>query len=138
MGKYDKPMMETARIWANMSYCKKRKVGAILAKENRPILSGYNGTISKMPNDCEDEIDGVLKTSEFTLHAEQNIISHAAKNGISTNGCTLYVTTSPCKTCAKLIAQSGIKKVFYDEIYKDKDGIEYLIKVGVEVEKFDN
>lgn len=116
-------MMKTAELFAEQSYCKRKKVGAVLAKEGRILATGYNGTISGLPNICECE-DGI--TNDFTLHAEQNIITYCAKNGIPTNGTTLYITYSPCKTCAKLIAQSGITNVIYADLYKDKDGIQFL------------
>ena len=83
-----------------------------------------------------NESDITIKTTDFVLHAEQNAIMFCAKNGISTEGCDLFVTTSPCSTCAKLIAQAGIKKVIYLDEYKDTDGLDLLREVGVEVQKY--
>lgn len=156
-------MMNTAKLWAKESYCKRLKVGAILSKDGRILVTGYNGTISKQQNCCEEKIyicDSCNKhfkdrveecdvcqnnsfkisqvTSDFVLHAEQNVITFSAKNGISTDKCTLYITHSPCKLCSKLIAQSGIERVVYGEEYRDNEGIEFLKRVGVTIEKFEN
>jgi len=224
MNKKVETLMKTAELWAEESYCKRNKVGAVLAKDDRILATGFNGTISGLKNVCEEKIyvyknkkyksifdiikdfkikllnkdqkikiffeliDGELTkgyiylspenfikikkelfeknqknkkkilnecynfetlfpellkyyvkreeiTNEFTLHAEQNVITFCAKNGISTEGTELFVTLSPCKTCAKLIAQSGIKKVYYRNEYRDTEGIEFLQKVGVQVQK---
>ena len=82
---------------------------------------------------CDDTSKLVIhnETNEFTVHAEQNIISYCAKNGIATKGTSLFITLSPCKNCAKLIAQSGIKYVYYKEAYKDLSGIEFLLDCGI-------
>jgi len=189
--KYDKSMMATAHIWAKESYCKRRQVGAVIAKENRILSTGYNGTVNKHENICEeytifknDEefehflnkynrkdppilrckncIDGIVytssshpykedyecskcngigylklldRTNEFTVHAEQNAIAFCAKHGIPVIDTTLYVTTAPCKQCAKLIKQSGIIRVVYEEDYHDTEGIDFLEIVGIEVNK---
>ena len=204
--KYDKVMMASAHLWAEESYCNKRKVGAILAKDGRILVTGYNGSVHGKPNICEETIykcphcgaeeteeqklvrtqvenspedfgytfkhycthcnhlinkwnvpysssiadmpledindlhfistvPPTYRTNEFTVHAEQNVISYAARGGISTEGCTLYVTTAPCKNCAKLIVQSGIKEVVYDETYKYTDGIDFLEKCNIKVRK---
>lgn len=132
MTKYDSAMLQTAYTFAKQSYCKRKQVGAVLAKEGRILNIGYNGTISGMSNTCECE-DG--STSEFTLHAEQNVITHCARKGIPTEGATLYITHSPCKTCAKLIAQSGIKEVVYSEFYKDPEGIHFLESCNIPTRK---
>lgn len=116
-------MLSTAYIFSQQSYCTRLKVGAVLARDGRILATGYNGTISGMPNTCECE-DGT--TSDFTLHAEQNLITFCAKNGIPTNGTTLYLTHSPCKQCSKLIAQSGITEVVYSTPYRDSEGLDFL------------
>lgn len=203
MDKYIHSMMGTADLFSKQSYCKKKQVGAVLARDGRILATGYNGTISQKENKCEDEyyecpkcgnksgyiedlvelyqseqpemrsylFDGfckqckskiisnsisyfdfknknynnqkqiiklnpIIKTSEFTVHAEQNIITYCAKNGISTDGTTMYVTMSPCKQCAKLIAQAGITKLIYRDNYKDMSGIEFLKKVNIKVKKY--
>lgn len=127
----DKKYIRMARIWAENSYCTRRKVGALIVKDKMIISDGYNGTPSGFENVCETE-DGVTKS--YVLHAEANAITKIAKSGNSSLGATLYVTASPCIECAKLIIQSGIKRVVYSEKYRLEDGIELLNRAGVEVE----
>lgn len=122
-----------AEIWAKNSYCKRRQVGALLVKNNMIISDGYNGTPSGFENVCEE--NGVTKP--YVLHAEANAISKVAKSGNSSEGATLYVTASPCIECAKLIIQSGIKRVVYKDEYRLTDGIDLLARAGIEVEKID-
>ena len=132
--KYDSVMMETAKLFANLSYCERRQVGAVLStKDGRILSTGYNGTISGQENICEDE-EG--NTKDLVLHAEQNVIIHCAKNGIPTKDTTMYITLSPCQNCAKLIAQSGITKFIYGILYKDTTGVEFLKSVGVEIKQY--
>lgn len=119
-----------ARIWAENSYCIRRQVGALLVKDKMIISDGYNGTPAGFENICEDE-NG--KTKPYVLHAEANAISKIAKSGNSSNGATLYVTTSPCIECAKLIIQAGIKKVVYAEPYRINDGIQLLKRANIEL-----
>lgn len=126
----DKKYIRMARIWAENSYCTRRKVGALIVKDKMIISDGYNGTPSGFENVCETE-DGVTKS--YVLHAESNAITKIAKSGNSSLGATLYVTASPCIECAKLIIQSGIKRVVYSEKYRLEDGIELLNRAGVEV-----
>ena len=172
--KYDDVMMETAYVWAKKSKCIKRKVAAIIAKENVIISIGINGTPKgykrKTKYECEDEVkicpkckkeykDGLyngkkinfcvncgenlrnieltLKTDhDITLHAEQNALMNAARLGHATEGATIYVSTAPCSRCALLIAQSGIKRVVYGELYKNNDGIKMLESLGIKVEQY--
>ena len=225
-------LMATAELWAQESYCDRKKVGAVLAKDDRILATGYNGTISGLQNKCEevkyvynrkeynsleeiitkfkikslnrhikgslytfkahfefvngycktrrifmtkeeweeakrelkgrpqmeklkyianeifekttedflldvlkDTIEKKVTTSDFTLHAEQNVITFCAKNGIPTAGTEMFITLSPCKTCAKLIAQAGIDKVYYKEEYRDTSGIDFLKEIGIKIEK---
>ncbi len=121
-----------AEIWAQNSYCKRRKVGALLVKDRMIISDGYNGTPSGFENICEDE-NGVTKP--YVLHAEANAITKVAKSGNSSEGATLFVTASPCMECAKLIIQSGIKRVVYRDAYRLQDGVELLRRAGIEVEQ---
>ena len=130
MEKFDKSYLEMAEVWAQNSYCKRRKVGALLVKDRTIISDGYNGTPSGFENICEDE-NGVTKP--YVLHAEANAISKIAKSGNSAEGATLYVTASPCMECAKLIIQSGIRRVVYRDEYRLTDGIDLLKRAGVEV-----
>ena len=134
MSKFDDKYMQMAAIWATNSYCKRRQVGALLVKDRMIISDGYNGTPSGFENVCEDE-NGVTKP--YVLHAEANAISKIAKSGNSADGATLYVTASPCMECAKLIIQSGIRRVVYRDEYRLTDGIDLLRRAGVEVEKID-
>ncbi len=122
-----------AEIWAKNSYCKRRQVGALLVKDNMIISDGYNGTPSGFENICEE--NGVTKP--YVLHAEANAISKVAKSGNSSQGATLYVTAAPCIECAKLIIQSGIKRVVYKDEYRLTDGVDLLTRAGIQVEKLD-
>ena len=133
MEKFDHSYLEMAEIWAQNSYCKRRKVGALLVKDRMIISDGYNGTPSGFENICEE--DGVTKP--YVLHAEANAITKVAKSGNSSEGATLYVTASPCMECAKLIIQSGIRRVVYRDEYRITDGIDLLRQAGIEVEKVD-
>ncbi|MBR6858051.1 MAG: dCMP deaminase family protein [Bacteroidales bacterium] len=133
MEKFDHSYLEMAEIWAQNSYCKRRKVGALLVKDRMIISDGYNGTPSGFENICEE--DGVTKP--YVLHAEANAITKVAKSGNSSEGATLYVTASPCLECSKLIIQSGIKRVVYRDEYRLTDGIDLLRRAGIEVEKID-
>ncbi len=128
---FDERYMRMARIWAENSYCTRRKVGALLVKEKMIISDGFNGTPSGFPNCCEDENN---VSYPYVLHAEANAITKVARSGNSSEGATLYVTASPCIECAKLIIQSGIKRVVYGEQYRLTDGLDLLRKVGIEVE----
>lgn len=119
--------------WAKLSYCNRRKVGALLVKDRMIISDGYNGTPGGFENLCEDE-EGYTKW--YVLHAEANAILKVASSTQSAEGATLYITLSPCKECSKLIHQSGIKRVVYIKEYRDTTGIEFLRKAGVEVEYF--
>lgn len=157
MGKFDNVHMDCAVRWAEMSYCKRNKVGSVISLKDRTTIPSYNGTISGMENNCEKECVDCkgsgrsyrdeeeycptcrgkgLITNDFTLHAEANAITHAANEGISLKGTTIYTTMSPCKDCSKLIAQSGIIKVVYLKAYRNTEGLDFLKSVGVEVEKY--
>lgn len=126
----DKRYMRMARIWAENSYCKRRQVGALLVKNKMIISDGYNGTPSGFENHCEDD-NNVSKP--YVLHAEANAITKIARSHNSSDGATLYVTASPCIECAKLIIQSGIKRVVYGENYRIMDGLELLKRANIEV-----
>lgn len=125
----DKRYLRMVRIWAENSYCQRRQVGAILVKDQMIISDGFNGTPSGFENVCEDET-GVTKP--YVLHAEANAISKVARSNNSSDGSTLYVTASPCMECAKLIIQSGISRVVFNELYRITDGIDLLKRAGVE------
>ena len=114
--KYDKAYLKMAREWGNLSYCERRKVGALIVKDRMIISDGYNGTPTGMENICEDEEN---YTKWYVLHAEANAIMKVASSTQSCSGATLYVTLSPCKDCSKLIYQAGIVRVVYIDQYKD-------------------
>jgi len=126
----DKRYLKMAAIWAQNSYCKRRQVGAILVKDKMIISDGYNGTPSGFENICEDENN---KTKPYVLHAEANAISKVAKSSNSSDGATMYVTSSPCMECSKLIIQAGIKRVVFTDNYRLEDGIELLKRANIEV-----
>lgn len=126
----DRRYARMALIWAENSYCERRKVGALVVKNNMIISDGYNGTPTGFENICEDE-NNVSKP--YVLHAEANAITKLARSSNSSDGATLYVTASPCIECAKLIIQSGIKRVIYTEKYRLTDGIVLLERAGIEV-----
>ena len=130
--KFDHSYLQMAEVWAQNSYCKRRKVGALIVKDKMIISDGYNGTPSGFENICEDE-NGVTKP--YVLHAEANAITKVAQSGNSSSGATLYVTASPCMECSKLIIQSGITRVVYRDAYRLMDGIELLKRAGIEVEQ---
>ena len=127
----DERYLRMARIWAENSYCERRQVGALIVRGDAIISDGYNGTPSGFENVCEDENN---KTKPYVLHAAANAITKVAKSNNSSLGATLYVTASPCIECAKLIIQSGIRRVVYSELYRCSDGIELLEKAGVKVD----
>lgn len=126
----DRRYLKMARIWAENSYCLRRKVGALIVKDGMIISDGFNGTPSGFENVCEDEY-GITKP--YVLHAEANAITKVAKSNNSSENSTLYITASPCLECSKLIIQSGIKRVVYNEKYRLTDGLDLLTRAGIEL-----
>ena len=122
--------LRMAAIWAENSYCTRRKVGALIVKDKMIISDGYNGTPSGFENICEDENN---ITKPYVLHAEANAITKIARSGNNSDGATLYVTDAPCIECAKLIIQAGIRRVIYARAYRLTEGIELLQRAGIEV-----
>lgn len=153
--------LRMAKIWSGNSYAIRRQVGALIVNNGMIVSDGYNGTPSGFPNVCEyavcpdddgqsyysgDSIDELhrlsaagwrLITYPCVLHAESNAITKLARIGGSANGGTIYITDAPCSDCSKLIIQAGIKRVVYNREYKDRNGIELLIKAGIEVIQYD-
>jgi len=127
----DKIYMQIAYQTAKLSYAERRKVGCIIIKDEQIVSFGYNGTPKGFDNCCEKN-DCTLPS---VLHAESNAITKIAKSTMSSNGATLYTTTSPCFDCAKLIIQAGIKEVYYSESYRNMDGVELLKEAGIKVEE---
>ena len=130
----DKRYARMALVWAENSYCTRRKVGALVVKDRMIISDGYNGTPTGFENICEDDNN---TSKPYVLHAEVNAITKLAKSANSSDGATMYVTASPCIECAKLIIQAGIKRVVYTEKYRLTDGIDLLERAGVTVEYLD-
>lgn len=130
----DKRYIRMAFIWAENSYCKRRRVGAILVKNKMIISDGYNGTPAGFENVCEDENN---ITKPYVLHAEANAITKVARSNNSSEGATLYVTSAPCIECAKLIIQAGIKRVVYADSYRLSDGIDLLQRANIDVVAID-
>tara|TARA_B100000085_G_C18545089_1_gene513531 strand:+ start:63 stop:494 length:432 start_codon:yes stop_codon:yes gene_type:complete len=131
--RYDKAYLKMALEWAELSHCKRKKVGALIVKNQMIISDGYNGTPTGFENSCEDEYG---KTKWYVLHAEANAILKTASSTHNCRGGTLYVTLSPCKDCSKLIHQAKIKRVVYINEYSDRSGVEFLKEAGVEVVEY--
>ena len=127
---FDLRYLQMARVWAENSYCVRRQVGALIVKDKMIISDGYNGTPSGFENICENDMGA---TKPYVLHAEANAITKVAKSANNCDGGTLYVTTSPCMECSKLIIQAGIKRVVFSEKYHNTEGLDILSKVGVEL-----
>ncbi len=127
----DRRYMRMALIWAENSYCERRQVGALMVKDNRIISDGYNGTPSGFENICEDSEN---QSKPYVMHAEANAITKIARSHNSSEGATIYITASPCIECAKLIIQSGIRRVVYGEPYRLDDGLKLLRRAGVQVD----
>ncbi len=126
----DKRYLRMAAIWAENSYCHRRKVGVLIVKDKMIISDGYNGTPSGFENVCEDDNN---VTKPYVLHAEANAITKIARSGNSSEGATMYATAAPCIECAKLIIQAGIRRVVYSEEYRLEDGINLLKRAGIEL-----
>ena len=133
--RYDKAYLRLAKSWASLSYCKRKQVGAIIVKDAIIISDGYNGTPAGFDNCCENEAG---ETHWYVLHAEANAILKVARSTNNCKGATLYLTHSPCKDCSKLVLQSGITRLVYQEAYKDTSGIDFLESAGLEVLKIVN
>jgi dCMP deaminase len=128
---YDIAYLRMAKEWGKLSYCKRKQVGALIVKDKMIISDGYNGTPTGFENVREDD-EG--DTKWYVLHAEANAILKVASSTQSCYGATLYITLSPCKQCSKLIHQAGIKRLVYQEEYKDNSGVKFLEKAGVSIE----
>jgi len=135
LSRYDKAYLRLATSWAMLSYCQRKKVGAIIVKDSVIISDGYNGTPAGFDNSCENDIG---ETHWYVLHAEANAILKVAKSTNNCHGATLYLTHSPCKDCSKLVLQAGIKRVVFIESYKDISGISFLENAGIEVTQIKN
>lgn len=133
----DKCYMAVAEAHAELSKAKRKKVGACLVTHSGTILAGCNGLAPHGSNDLEVLRDGELVTKEEVIHAELSCILRAAKEGVSIQGSTLYVTLSPCKRCSEMISAAGVKRVVWKELYRDVCGLENLLTHKVEVERYE-
>lgn len=132
----DQLYIAIARLIATRGTCMRGKVGCVICRDSRIISTGYNGP-PKGTLHCSPKICDIKVHCERAIHAEANAISFAAKEGISTNGATLYCTHSPCSNCAKLIIQAGILRVVYETLYDDK-GLNLLNEAGIEICKYED
>jgi len=141
--KYIDLYMAWAARAAELSHARRLHVGAVIVKDDTVISYGYNGTPAGWDNNCEYEYlqeDGsvILKTRPEVLHAESNAIAKLARNNNSGRDADIFITHAPCLDCAKLIYQSGIRRVWYGAAYRDDSGIEFLQRSGIEVTQYDN
>ena len=132
----DNAYIDISRRWAAMSKAQRLQVGCIIVKDNQIISDGFNGTPSGFNNVCEDNRLGNLVTKPEVLHAESNALMKLARSTNSSDGATMYLTCAPCFDCSKLIIQSGIKRVVYQDSYRCMDGVSLLEKAGVMIEQF--
>lgn len=139
----DKTYIKMAIVWSKLSKSRRKQVGCLIVKDGTIISDGYNGTPRGFNNNCELELDMHIKSScrvyklvtrPEVLHAESNAITKLSKSTLSSSGATMYTTASPCLDCCKLIIQSDISRLVYNELYKNSDGIELLKKAGISVE----
>jgi dCMP deaminase len=133
--RYDRAYLKMASEWAELSHCTRKKVGALLVRDNMIISDGYNGTPSGFPNPCEDDQGD---TYWYVLHAEANAILKIARSANDAKGSTLYITLSPCKECCKLILQAGIRRMVYINEYKDTTGLDFLRSAELEIVQIPN
>lgn len=133
--RYDLAYLKMAREWAALSHCQRKQVGALIVRDGMIVSDGYNGTPSGFPNACENE-EGA--THWYVLHAEANAITKLARSSHTAAGATLYITMSPCRECAKLIHQVGIRRLVFIDAYKDDSGLQFLREAGVETVRYDN
>lgn len=133
--KFIKAHMDAAEVYAQLSSAVRLKVGCVVVKDDKIVSIGYNGMPAGWTNVCEEETESGLVTKREVLHAEANAITKIAKSTESADGSILFCTASPCIDCAKLIYQSGIKTIYYRDHYKSRDGINFLLKSGVQVSK---
>ena len=131
----DVAYLRMAYIWSSLSKAERKKVGCLIVKDGAIISDGFNGTPQGFDNSCEIEKEGELVTKQEVLHAESNAITKLARGTQSSQGATMYITLSPCIECAKLIIQSGIKRVVFREAYRNTEGIMLLAKAGIKLKR---
>jgi len=123
--------MRAAYVYATLSYCKRRQVGCVIVKDDTIIAIGYNGTNPGEENICEDD-GGNSKPN--VVHAEDNALRKLIRSPSNATDSTVFVTTCPCVGCARRLAAAGVSTVYYDEIYKNTEGLDYLKDRGIEVQ----
>lgn len=132
---WNKLLMNVAEQFAQRSTCASKKVGAVIVIDNRPISTGYNGDYTGGEN-CSGILTCLTEEGRCggdTIHAEMNAILFAARNGIKTDGASIYITCAPCSKCAKAIIQAGIRQVFFKEVYRDMSGVAILQRANIPV-----
>ena len=147
MDKWDVRFMEMTRLVSSWSSCYKtnRQVGAVLVRDKRILTTGYNGAPAGVKS-CKDRCEcmreklniqsGTRQEMCYAVHAEQNAVIQAAKLGISLQGATLYCTHQPCSMCTRIIINSGIERVVYEQGYPDEFSLELFKEAGIKIEKF--
>lgn len=126
--KLDRTYLAIAELWSKMSYCKRKQVGCLIVKNRTIISDGFNGTPSGFKNCCEDKN---YETKDIVLHAEANALMKLTKSNSNSLDATIYITLSPCLNCAKLILQSGIKRVVYNRKHSCNKGLNLLNKANI-------
>ena len=130
---WEEYFMNIAKQVASRSTCDRKHVGAVIVRDKTILSTGYNGSIRGMPH-C-DEVGHMIENGHCvaTIHAEANAILQAAKNGVRIEGAELYITASPCWTCFKMVANAGIKTIYYGEFYRDERIFDVAKKLGIEL-----
>ncbi len=130
---WEEYFMNIAKEVATRSTCDRKHVGSVIVKDKTILSTGYNGSIRGMPH-C-DEVGHMLENDHCvaTIHAEANAILQAAKNGVMINEAEIYITASPCWLCFKMLANAGIKKIYYGEFYRDERIFDTAKKLGIEL-----
>ena len=125
--------MNIARQAATRSTCDRKNVGAVIVRDRTILSTGYNGSIRGMPH-CDDE-GHLIEAGHCvaTIHAETNAILQAAKNGVNIDTAEMYTTASPCWNCFKMMANAGIRRIYYGEFYRDRRSLEVAARIGVEL-----
>lgn len=130
----DESLMRSALVWGRRSTCSRADVGAVIAREGRILVQGYNGAPAGLPHCTDQDHPPVTETCRVAIHAEANAIVWAARTGVRLEESSLYVTSSPCPACARLVVNAGIIKVFAHTMYRLTEGWEYLMAAGVATE----
>jgi dCMP deaminase len=130
---WEKYFMDIAQVVASRATCERKKVGTVIVRDKIILSTGYNGSLSGLPH-C-DEVGHEIENDHCvrTIHSEANAIVQAARNGISINGAEIFITASPCYTCFKMIANAGIKTIYYGEFYRDDRIKKHAKELGIDL-----